>query len=221
MRITATTSLGEGEILSIEREAELSGNAFDKGHMILSGFLRHRFAQDKPLSLEAAVSCEQNYVGVDGDSASVAEILALMSSLAKLPLKQSLAVTGSMNQFGEVQPVGGIVPKIEGFFRVCKERGLTGEQGVVIPATNVKDLMLDKEIVAAAKAGKFKVHAIRTVDEGLELLTGVEAGRQRKDGSWTPGSVNARVDARLCEMALTLKRFGDGPGGRAAGSGAA
>jgi lon-related putative ATP-dependent protease len=210
VRVTASTSLGEGDILSIEREAELSGNAFDKGHFILEGFMRHRFAQDKPLSLHAAIACEQNYVGVDGDSASVTEIFALMSALSGLPVSQSLAVTGSVNQFGEVQPVGGVVQKIEGFFQVCKEAGLTGEQGVVIPAANARDLMLNRELVAEAAAGRFHIHTIKTVDEGLSLLTRRPAGRRRKNGSWPEDSVNGRVDARLREMALTLKRFGDG-----------
>ncbi len=216
VRITASTSLGEGDILSIEREADLSGNAFDKGHFILEGFLRQRFAQDKPLSLHAAIACEQNYVGVDGDSASVTEIFAMMSALSGLPMKQSLAVTGSVNQFGEVQPVGGVVQKVEGFFKVCKEAGLTGEQGVIIPEANRRDLMLNKELVAEAAKGRFHVYTIRTVDEGLTLLTGLPAGRRRKDGSWPEESVNGRVDARLREMAITMKRFGDGA---AAGTG--
>ncbi len=209
VRVTASTSLGDGDILSIEREAELSGNAFDKGHLILEGFLRQRFAQDKPLSLHAAIACEQNYVGVDGDSASITEIFALMSALSGLPMKQSLAVTGSVNQFGEVQPVGGVVQKIEGFFQVCKEAGLTGDQGVVIPAANARDLMLNRELVAEAAAGRFHIYTIKTVDEGLSLLTGVPAGRRRKDGGWPEDSVNGRADARLREMAFTMKRFGD------------
>ncbi len=210
VRITASCSLGEGDILSIEREAEMSGAAFDKGHMILEGFMRHRFAQDKPLRLHATISCEQNYIGVDGDSASATEVFALMSALAGLPLNQALAVTGSVNQFGEVQPVGGLIQKIEGYFKVCCERGLTGEQGVIVPKANAKDLMLNKEIVAAARAGLWNVHAIRTVDEGLELLTGVPAGRRRANGRWPAASVNGRVDARLLEMAFTLQDFSEG-----------
>lgn len=207
VRITASASLGDGDILSIEREVEMSGAAFDKGHMILEGFLRHRFAQDKPLCLHATLSCEQNYVGVDGDSASVAEIFALMSALSGVPLKQSMAVTGSVNQFGQVQPVGGVIAKIEGFYRICRDRGLTGEQGVVIPASNVNDLMLSKEIQADSRRGRFHVWAIRNVDEGLELLTGVPAGRRRGEGPWPGGSVNGRVDARLLEMAMVLRQF--------------
>jgi len=210
VRITASCSLGEGDILSIEREVEMSGAAFDKGHMILEGFLRHRFAQDKPLRLHATISCEQNYIGVDGDSASATEVFALMSAIAGVPLSQALAVTGSVNQFGEVQPVGGIIQKIEGYFKVCRERGLTGDQGVIMPAANAKDLMLNKEIVAAARAGKWHVHAIRTVDEGLALLTGLPAGRRRASGRWPADSVNGRVDARLLEMALTLLDYSDG-----------
>jgi predicted ATP-dependent protease len=210
VRITASCSLGEGDILSIEREVEMSGASFDKGHMILEGFMRHRFAQDKPLRLHATISCEQNYIGVDGDSASATEVFTLMSALAGLPLNQALAVTGSVNQFGEVQPVGGLIQKIEGYFKVCCERGLTGEQGVIVPKANAKDLMLNKEIVAAARAGLWHVHAIRTVDEGLELLTGVPAGRQRANGRWPAASVNGRVDARLLEMAFTLQDFSEG-----------
>ena len=209
VRITASCSLGDGDILSIEREVEMSGASFDKGHMTLEGFLRQRFAHDKPLCLHATLSCEQNYMGIDGDSASVSEIFALMSALAGLPLSQSLAVTGSVNQFGEVQPVGGVIEKVEGFFKICRDRGLTGEQGVIIPAANAKDLMLDKEIVAAARAGKWHIYAIRTVDEGLELLTGVPAGKRRANGSWPADSVNGRVNARLLEMALTLQHFSD------------
>ena len=209
VKVTATTSLGEGEILSLEREAELSGSSFDKGHFNLSGFLRHRFAQDKPLCLSASISCEQNYIGVDGDSASLTEIVALMSSLAGLPVRQCLAVTGSANQFGEVQPIGGVNVKIEGFFRVCCDRGLTGEQGVVIPIQNVNNLMLGKDVVEAAGKGLFHIYAVKTVDQALEILTGHPAGKLRKNGTWTPGSVNAIVDARLREMALTIKHFGE------------
>jgi len=205
MRMTATVSPGDGDLLSIEREVDLSGSSFDKGHLILEGFLRHRFAQARPLSLNASLSCEQNYVPVDGDSATATEFFALLSALGRLPLRQSIAVTGSVNQFGEVQAIGAVNEKIEGFFRVCLDRGLRGGQGVIIPISNVSRLMLGKEVVAAAKKGLFQVWAISHVDEGMEILSGLPAGRLRKDGTWTPGSLNARVDARLAEMAEIQK----------------
>ena len=205
MRMTATVSPGDGELLSIEREVELSGSSFDKGHLILEGFLRHRFAQKRPLCLNASVSCEQNYIPVDGDSATVTEILTLLSALGNLPMRQSVAMTGSVNQFGEVQAIGAVNEKIEGFFRLCRARGLTGDQGVMIPASNESRLMLSKEIVEAAKKGLFHVWAIKHVDEGMEILSGLPIGKQRKDGSWTSGSVNARVDERLEELAEIQK----------------
>ncbi|MDP6668957.1 MAG: AAA family ATPase [Candidatus Krumholzibacteria bacterium] len=200
MRMTAAVSPGEGDLVSIEREAELSGSSFDKGHLILEGFLRHRFAGQRPLCLDASISCEQNYANVDGDSATVTEAFSLLSALSGVPVKQSIAVTGSLNQFGQVQAIGGVNEKIEGFFKVCRDRGLSGEQGVIIPASNADRLMLSKEVVEAARKGEFHVWSIRTVDEGMEILTGFPAGRQRKNGSWTPGSVNDLVDRRLEEM---------------------
>jgi len=205
MRMTATLSPGDGDLLSVEREVDLSGSSFDKGHLILEGFLRHRFAQKRPLSLNASLSCEQNYVPVDGDSATATEIFALLSALSGLPARQSVAVTGSVNQFGEAQAVGAVNEKIEGFFGVCRQRGLDGSHGVIIPASNLSRLMLSKEVTAAVAKGRFHVWAIRHVDEGMEILTGVAAGRQRKDGSWTPGSVNARVDERLAVLAAIQK----------------
>ncbi|MCP4547890.1 MAG: AAA family ATPase [bacterium] len=209
MRITASSSLGDGDIISIERETELSGSSFDKGHMILTGFIRQRFGQDKPLSLHTSVSCEQNYVGVDGDSASAAELFAILSSISRLPIKQGLAVTGSVNQYGEIQAVGGVNAKIEGFYHVCRDRGFKGENGVVIPAANVRDLMLNKDIVQSCRDGQFNVFAIKTIDQGLHLLTGCPAGQWRTAGGWTSGSVNDLVDRRLAEMAITMKQFGD------------
>ncbi|MBC8367200.1 ATP-dependent protease, partial [bacterium] len=186
-------------------EVELSGSAFDKGHMILEGFLRQRFAQKRPLSLCASLSCEQNYMPVDGDSATTTETFALLSALGRIPIRQSIAVTGSVNQFGEVQAVGAANEKIEGFFKICKDRGLTGEQGVIIPASNESRLMLSKEVIEAAKKGLFHVWAIRHIDEGMEILSGLPAGKLRKDGSWTPDSVNALVDERLEELAAIQK----------------
>ncbi|MDZ7392792.1 MAG: ATP-dependent protease, partial [candidate division KSB1 bacterium] len=165
------------------------------------------FAQDKPLSMSASICFEQNYSGVDGDSASSTEIYALLSSLADLPLRQDIAVTGSVNQKGEIQPIGGVNEKIEGFFRVCKVRGLTGRQGVIIPRRNVQDLALHKEVVEAVKKGKFHIYPVDTIDQGITILTGVPAGERGPDGRFPEGTVNARVDARLRELAEGLRQF--------------
>jgi lon-related putative ATP-dependent protease len=199
-RITAKTSIGKGNILNIEREADLSGKVHRKGVAILTGFIHWMFSQDKPLAFNASICFEQSYSGVDGDSASSTEIYAILSSLADLPLKQGIAVTGSVNQKGEIQPIGGVNVKIEGFYDVCKAKGLTGEQGVIIPHQNVKDLMLRKDVIEAAEQGKFHVFAIHTVDEGIELLTGVKAGKRlKKTGKFEASSVFGRVDAKLFE----------------------
>ena len=207
-RITAVTSLGKEGIINIEREADMSGPTHNKGILILSGFLRSRFAQDKPLSLAASIAFEQSYGGIDGDSASSTELYALLSSLSGKPLRQYVAVTGSVNQYGEVQPIGGVNEKIEGFYLCCKHAGLNGKQGVMIPHANVKDLMLRDEVVEVVKAGKFSIWAVKTVDEGIEILTGVKAGVRRKDGTYTPGSINALADARLRDLADKLAAFG-------------
>ena len=203
-RITARTRLGKGEVIDIEREAELSGPIHSKGVMILSGLLAARYAPDEPLSLSATVVFEQTYGLVEGDSASSAELYCILSSLADLPLSQSLAVTGSVNQHGEVQAIGGVNEKIEGFFEVCRVAGLTGRQGVLIPASNVRHLMLSQEVVDAVREGKFRVIAVRTIDEGIEHLSGVPAGERNEKGVFPEGSVNARVEARL--LALSQKR---------------
>ena len=207
-RITARVSLGQAGVINIEREAKLSGRIHDKGVLILSGFLAGRYAQDKPLSLSATLTFEQSYEGVEGDSASSAELYAILSALAGIPLRQDVAVTGSVNQRGQIQPVGGINEKIEGFFAVCKARGLTGTQGVIIPATNVQHLMLKDEVVQAVRDGQFHIYPIRTVDEGLEILTGIAAGRRAPDGTWPEGTVNWYVDRRLRQMAMRLRQFG-------------
>ncbi|HEY8449121.1 MAG TPA: ATP-binding protein [Bacillota bacterium] len=213
-RITARTFLGEKGIVNIERETELSGQIHDKGVLTLAGYLGGQYAQDKPLSLTASLTFEQLYEGVDGDSASSAELYALLSSLAELPLRQDLAVTGSVDQYGRIQPVGGVNQKIEGFFRVCKAKGLTGTQGVIIPAQNVDNLMLDDEVIEAVRAGMFHIYAIHTVDEGLELLTGVPAGRRDADGRFPEDSVHGRVSARLEALAAAAAEFGEGSRGR-------
>ena len=204
-RITATARLGKGEVVDIEREVDLGGAIHSKGVLILSSFLASRYAKDHPLSLSASLVFEQSYGMVDGDSASVAELCALLSSLSGVPIKQSFAVTGSVNQHGQVQPIGGANEKIEGFFDVCKARGLTGNQGVLIPSTNVKHLMLRGDVVEATAAGKFHVYPIETVDQAIGLLTGVPAGEPDADGQYAEETVNGRVAARLLEM-FNLRR---------------
>jgi len=208
VRITAQTSMGTEGVINIERETRLSGRVHNKGFLILTSYLSTRYAQDKPLALAARIAFEQTYDEVEGDSASSAELYSLLSSLAGLPLRQDLAVTGSVNQLGVIQPVGGVNEKVEGFFEVCKAQGLSGEQGVIIPAASVKNLMLREEVVDAARQGQFHIWAVRTVDEGIEILTGAPAGARRPDGNWEPDTVNARVDQRLRDYAHRLKDFG-------------
>jgi lon-related putative ATP-dependent protease len=205
-RITCKTFLGRGGVINIERESQLSGRIHDKGVLIFSGYMGWKYAQDSPLSLSASLCFEQSYEGVEGDSAASAELYALLSSLSDVPIKQNIAVTGSVNQKGEVQPIGGVNQKVEGFFHVCKAKGLTGDQGVVIPRQNVRNLMLREEVVEAVKQGKFHVYAVSNVDEGIEILTGVEAG-EKKDGAYPEGSINYNADKKLKEMAAKLKQF--------------
>jgi len=206
-RITATTRLGDGEVIDIQREAELSGPIHSKGVMILSAFLASRYSSDRPHSLHASLAFEQTYGPVDGDSASVAELVALLSSLGGFALKQSLAVTGSVNQYGTVQPIGGVNEKIEGFFDICKARGLTGEQGVIIPAANTKHLMLREEVVVAATSGQFHVYSVETIDEALALLSGLPAGELDEAGNYPEDSANFRVAARLMELSLIRQAY--------------
>jgi predicted ATP-dependent protease len=186
---------------------ELGGPIHSKGVMILSAFLASRYAGEHPLSLWASLVFEQSYGGVEGDSASSAELYALLSALADLPIKQSFAVTGSVNQHGDVQVIGGVNEKIEGFFDTCVARGLDGKQGVLIPAGNVTHLMLRRDVVEAAEAGRFRVYAVRTIDEGIELLTGVPAGQRDGAGKFPDGSVNRRVEDRLIALADQRRRF--------------
>ncbi|NWF91395.1 MAG: AAA family ATPase [Syntrophaceae bacterium] len=209
-RITAKTSMGKAGIINIEREAELSGPTHNKGVYILAGYLRGKYAQDKPLTMSASICFEQSYSGVDGDSASSTEIYALLSSLSGLPLRQDIAVTGSVNQKGEIQPIGGVNEKIEGFFDVCKAKGLTGRQGVMIPSLNVGDLMLRKDVVAAVKEGKFHIYPVKTIDQGIEILTGVEAGERLEDGRFKEGTVNDLVDKKLRELGMKIREFEGG-----------
>lgn len=207
-RITVNTSLGKAGFINIEREADLSGPLHTKGVAILAGYFRQMFAQDKPLAMSASISFEQSYSGVDGDSASSTEVFAILSSLTGLPIKQSVAVTGSVNQKGEIQPIGGVNEKIEGFFDVCKSRRLTGSQGVIIPHQNVQDLLLRPDVLESVRAGKFHIYPIKTVGDGIEILTGVSAGNRLARGGFTPGSVFQKADERLRRMALELDRFG-------------
>jgi lon-related putative ATP-dependent protease len=211
-RITASTSMGRAGVINIEREAEMSGNTHNKGVLILAGYLRHKYAQDKPLTMSASIAFEQSYSGVDGDSASSTEIYALLSSLSGVPIKQFIAVTGSVNQKGEIQAIGGVNQKIEGFYDCCRHLELTGHQGVIIPASNVKDLMLRKDVVAAVKENRFRVYAVKTIDEGIEILTGIPAGAKQPDGTYPDGTINFRVDRRLRDLAEGLKQFSAGAG---------
>ncbi len=205
-RITCTISLGRSGIINIERESELSGKIHDKGMQILSGYLRMRFAQDKPLAFTASICFEQSYGGIDGDSASSTELYLLLSTLANLPIRQDIAVTGSVNQYGEIQPIGGVNQKIEGFYEVCRNRKLTGKQGVIIPQQNVGDLQLQPEVVEAVRKGKFHIFAVETIDQGIEILTGVKAGI-RTSGKWEAQTVNSLVDQRLRELATGIQEF--------------
>ena len=202
-------SVGAGRegLIDIERESELGGRLHTKGVLILGGYLADKLAGDIPMSLVARLTFEQSYEEIDGDSASSAELYAILSHLADLPIKQGIAVTGSVNQKGQVQPIGGVNHKIEGFFNVCQAKGLTGEQGVMIPASNVEHLMLREEVVEAVQQGQFHIYSASTIDEGIEILTSVKAGSLQPDGSFEEGSVNQRVSQRLHDMAGSLRNF--------------
>ncbi len=206
-RITATVRVGEGELVNIEREAELSGAIHSKGVLILSSFLASRYAHDRPLSLSASLAFEQSYGLIEGDSASLAELCALVSKLADAPILQSMAVTGSVNQFGQVQAIGGVNEKIEGFFDICARRGLNGAQGVVIPGANVKHLMLKKEVVEAARAGRFSIYAVSHFDEAISILTGLDAGTADATGRFPAGCINGNALARLSKFSEIRRTF--------------
>jgi predicted ATP-dependent protease len=199
---------GIGRIIDIEREVQLGGPLHSKGVLILSGFLAGRYALEVPMSLYASLVFEQSYGGVDGDSASSAELYALLSALAEVPLRQDLAVTGSVNQHGEVQAIGGVNEKIEGFFDICAARGLTGTQGVLIPHSNAQHLMLRADVIEACAAGRFAVYPVRAIDEGIRLLTGRDAGERGRDGLYPEGSVNRMVEERLGLFAKARRAFG-------------
>jgi predicted ATP-dependent protease len=206
-RITARVRLGKGDVVDIEREVDLGGPLHSKGVLILSGFLGARYAEQQPLSLSASLVFEQSYGGVDGDSASSAELYALLSAIAEVPIRQSYAVTGSVNQHGVVQAIGGVNEKIEGFFDVCKTRGLNGRHGVLIPASNVQHLMLRQEVVEAVEAGQFHVYPVETIDQGIEILTGLPAGEPDEAEEYPEGSLNYRVKQRLAELAEQRHAF--------------
>jgi len=210
-RITATTRLGDGEMVNIEREVKLSGAIHSKGVLILSSFLASRYAKNQPLSFSASLVFEQSYGMVDGDSASMAELCVLLSHLADVPIKQSLAITGSVNQHGQAQAIGGVNEKIEGFFDICSARGLTGEQGVLIPSANIKHLMLRSDVVAAAKAGRFQIYAVENVDQAISVLTGLPAGECNVKGIYPEGSINRKVAARLAELTEIRKSLARPP----------
>ena len=216
-RITVRIRMGSGELIDIERQVDMGGKLHSKGVLILAGFLGQRFAMERPLSLSATLVFEQSYYGVDGDSASSAELYALLSAIADVPLRQSLAVTGSVNQRGQIQVIGAVNEKIEGFFDVCRARGLTGEQGVLIPAANVDDLMLRRDVVEAAAAGQFHIYPVTTVDEGIALLTGLPAGEPDEAGDYPLESINGRIVARLKRLAETQRDYNRPSSGDAAG----
>ncbi|MEZ5854337.1 MAG: ATP-binding protein [Hyphomicrobiaceae bacterium] len=212
-RITARVRMGQGRVLDIEREAKLGGPLHTKGVMILWGYLAGLYAQDVPLALAATLVFEQSYGGVDGDSASSAELYALLSALSEVPIDQSFAVTGSVNQWGEVQAIGGVNEKIEGFFDVCLARGLTGRQGVLIPQSNVQHLMLREDVVEAVRAGKFAIHGVSTIDQGIEILTGVKAGERSNEGRFPVGTINRLVEDKLRSFAERGRQFSAKSGG--------
>jgi predicted ATP-dependent protease len=207
--ITARTAPGHDGIINIERESGLSGEIHDKGVLIIEGYLQALYAKDFPLSIRASICFEQSYIEIDGDSASSAEIYVLLSAIGGVPLRQDIAVTGSVNQMGFIQPVGGVSEKIEGFYEVCRKTGLSGSQGVIIPRLNLPNLILSADVQKALSEGVFHLYAVSTVDEGLEILTGVSAGKRGKNETFPPLSVNGKVQNRLREMALLVKEFGD------------
>ena len=213
-RITARVQVGKGEIINIEREVDMSGPIHSKGVMILKGFLGERYAKERPLSMSASLVFEQSYANIDGDSASAAELFALLSSIGEIPLKQSFSITGSVNQHGQIQPIGGVNEKIEGYFDVCKKRRLTGEQGVLIPKANEKNLMLRTDILEAVEDDKFHIYSIEHIDEGIELLTGKDVGKVQDDGSFPEDTVNHIIMSKLDQLANKRKAFASSQNGQ-------
>ena len=201
--------LGREGVIDIEREAKLGGQIHTKGVLIISGYLANKYARDRPLSVACRLVFEQSYGGVDGDSASSTELYGILSALSDLPIRQNFAVTGSVNQKGEVQAIGGVNEKIEGFYEICKAKGLNGDESVMIPSSNVQHLMLGEEVVEAVRAGRFHIYPVGSVDEGIELLTGVRAGQIGKDGLYESGTVHDRVSRRLAQLAEEITKFGE------------
>lgn len=212
-RITAKTFVGKAGVVNLERETKMSGKIHEKAIMIISSYLGSKYAQKRPLSISASIAFEQLYEMIEGDSATCAELYALLSSISGVPLKQSFAITGSMDQNGEVQPIGGVNEKIEGFFGLCKLRGLDGSHGVIIPRRNVKNLMLKQEVIDAVREGRFSIHAIDMMEEGLEILTGMPAGVLQEDGTYPEGTVNHLVMKRFDEIAHILEKKKDADNG--------
>jgi predicted ATP-dependent protease len=204
-RITASVSLGNGSIINVEREAGLSGSSHNKGVLIISGYFRETFGQKMPLSFNASLVFEQGYGKIDGDSASITEICALLSCLSGVPLKQSLAITGSVNQKGDIQPIGGVNEKVEGFYDLCKQRGFNKKQGVIIPVQNVKDLMLKDEVIESVKNREFKIYSVKRVEEAIELFTGVKAGKRNRLGNFEANTIFGLVEKNLKEMRHRMK----------------
>jgi lon-related putative ATP-dependent protease len=213
-RVTASIGLGREGVVDIEREAKMGGPIHTKGVLILGGYLANKYSQDKPLSLSARLVFEQSYEGVEGDSASSTEVYAILSALASLPVKQNIAVTGSVNQRGEVQAIGGVNEKIEGFYELCKAKGLKGDESVMIPKSNAQDLMLKEEVVKAVAEGRFHIYTVSNIDEGIEVLTGIKAGGRGKDGRFESNTVNYKVDQRLRKMAEAMAKFAEAPAQR-------
>jgi predicted ATP-dependent protease len=207
-RITASVYLGRDGLVNIERRVGMSHSTHDKGVLILTGFLGERFAQNQPLTLSASLTFEQSYSEIAGDSASSTELYVLLSAISGVPIRQGVAVTGSVNQRGEVQAIGGVNHKIEGFFEVCAAQGLTGEQGVMIPKSNAQHLMLRRPVREAVEAGKFHIWAVEHVDQGIEILTGVPAGVRDEEGAWTPDSINDCVQKRLAALGSAMMTWG-------------
>ena len=210
-RVTATVSVGSGRVINIDRETRMSGRIHNKGFLILNGYLQGKYGRNRRLSMSASITFEQSYSQIEGDSASSTELYALLSALSGLPIRQGIAVTGSVNQAGEVQAIGGATYKIEGFFKVCKARGLTGSQGVMIPKDNVRNLVLNREVIDAVEAGEFRVYAVSSIDEGIEVLTGAEAGELNDDGRYPDGTVHSLVERRLREMSRSARRDSQRP----------
>ena len=209
-RVTAQVGLGTKGIINIEREAKLGGPIYNKAVMILSGYLEGKYGGDKPLALNASLTFEQEYGGIEGDSASSTELYTILSALTEVPIRQDLAITGSINQKGEIQPIGGVNRKIEGFYRTAKEKGLTGEQGVIIPHANIRNLMLEEHVIKAVEDGQFHIYAVKSIDEGIEILTGKEAGERQKDGSYPKDTIHYMVDQKLLKLAHQLRHYGGG-----------